>query len=233
MGEADHQNAEWRTILWILIPLYVLSLAYLMLAGQVMPALLWLANGVFNALLALLARRITRSQPPEDVRAPQNGTLLWAQIGVIAIVMLLTGWQSSRIPLWSAMDDGLQRLGSRWLPTEWFGGPGNVVANPVKYFVIPFILLLILGAKPRELGFGVGYKTWQVSLIWWVAPAVLAIVLLAMGAVNVQGIAQSIIGNTFQNGFFEEFLFRGALQTRLRRLLSLPWTLFIQALISG
>jgi membrane protease YdiL (CAAX protease family) len=36
-----------------------------------------------------------------------------------------------------------------------------------------------------------------------------------------------------QNGFFEEFLFRGALQTRLRKLTTPAWALVLQALIFG
>jgi len=35
------------------------------------------------------------------------------------------------------------------------------------------------------------------------------------------------------NGFFEEFLFRGALQTRLRALRGPGWALVIQALVFG
>jgi len=36
-----------------------------------------------------------------------------------------------------------------------------------------------------------------------------------------------------QNGFGEEFLYRGALQTRLRALLSPSWAIVIQALLFG
>ena len=37
----------------------------------------------------------------------------------------------------------------------------------------------------------------------------------------------------FQNGFGEEFLFRGALQTRLKAFLSPSWSIVIQALLFG
>jgi membrane protease YdiL (CAAX protease family) len=42
-----------------------------------------------------------------------------------------------------------------------------------------------------------------------------------------------LLSNAIQNGFFEEFLFRGALQTRLRRILNPAWAVVIQALIFG
>ena len=79
--------------------------------------------------------------------------------------MLLTGLASSHIPIWSNMVTWTYNLGESILPVEWFGGPGNSMANPLQYFVIPFILLLLLGAKPLELGLGKGNKIWR--LVWF------------------------------------------------------------------
>jgi len=42
-----------------------------------------------------------------------------------------------------------------------------------------------------------------------------------------------VVGNALQNGFFEEFLFRGALQTRLNKFVQPGWALAIQALAFG
>jgi hypothetical protein len=89
--------------------------------------------------------------------------------------------------------------------------PGNVVANPLQYFVIPFLLLLLLGARPRELGFRKGNKAGRVSLLWLALPLVVWVGLLVTGNLAPQALVRRIISNTFQNGFFEEFLFRGAL----------------------
>ena len=103
----------------------------------------------------------------------------------------------------------------------------------MQYFVIPIILLLLLGAKPTELGFSRGNKVGQTCLIWLALPVVIWAGLLATGSLPVQTLARRMIGNMFQNGFFEEFLFRDGLQTRLRHLLSMPGTLTIQALLFG
>jgi len=162
LDKTHNQNAEWRTILWISIPIYLIALAYLILLGQVTAAILWFASAVYQTLLEFLAARITKPLPSQDVERPQNKTILWAQIAVIAVLILLTGWDSRAIPLWGDMVAWFIKLGESVLPVKWFGGPGNAVANPIKYFVIPFILLLIMGAKPKELGLGEGHKVWQV-----------------------------------------------------------------------
>ena len=41
------------------------------------------------------------------------------------------------------------------------------------------------------------------------------------------------MGHLLQNGFSEEFLFRGAFQTRLRAFMTSDWALVIQALVFG
>lgn len=227
-------SSEWRSILWVIIPLYLLANTYLIVIGESVTTLLLLFGmSLLLGILAWFTIRATEPVPPENPETPKQKSMLWIQLGVIALVILLTGLSFLDIPLWTGMVDWFFQLGERILPVEWFGGPGNSIANPVQYFLIPFILLLLLGARPAELGFGRGNKVWKVCLIWLAIPVLTWIVLLVTGMLPAQVLVRRIIGNTFQNGFFEEFLFRGALQTRLRFLLSLPWTLTIQALVFG
>ena len=54
-----------------------------------------------------------------------------------------------------------------------------------------------------------------------------------MGNLAVGQLVRTLFSNTFQNGFFEEFLFRGALQSRLTRLLGSSWGLVISSLVFG
>jgi membrane protease YdiL (CAAX protease family) len=42
-----------------------------------------------------------------------------------------------------------------------------------------------------------------------------------------------LLRNVFQNGFSEEFLFRGAFLSRLAKVMSVTWALVVQALIFG
>lgn len=233
MDERHDDTNHWRTILWIAVPVYLAASAYLLYLGETTGVLLRLANALYILLLAWLTGRVTKPSSPEELERPRAGSLLWVQIGVIFVILFLTGLNSDRIPLWSNMVAWFHNLGESVLPVEWFGGPGNSVANPVQYFVIPLLLLLALGAKPAELGLGKGYRVWQTCLVWLALPVVIWIGLLATGVLPAQALVRRIISNTFQNGFFEEFLFRGALQTRLSRLLSTPWTLAFQALLFG
>lgn len=228
--------AGWRSILIIFIPVYLLAYAYVLFLGEYQSAALMAANTIFLALLAWLTARVTRPMPVEAARpltSPrETRTRLLAQLVVLAAVIVITGLFPNA-PIWSGMVAWLRGLGDATLPVEWFGGPGNVVANPVQYFVIPLILLLALGARPGELGLGRGHRVWRASLVWLVIPGLLLLIPAAIGALSPQAFVRRILGNFFQNGFFEEFLFRGALQTRLSFFLSTPWTLVTQALIFG
>jgi len=231
--QTPNQNARRRTILWSVLPVFVIAYAYLMSIGELSGVVILGANTIYLFLLAWLTWRVTRPIPTEETEQHTDRPRLWAQIGVLLIIIFLTGLNSNSIPLWSNMVTWFYNLGESFLIAEWFGGPGNSIANPVQYFVIPIIFLLLLGAKPAELGFGKGNKVWQACLVWLALPILIWTGLLITGSLSMQSFARRIIGNTFQNGFFEEFLFRGALQTRLRRVMSTPWALTIQAVIFG
>ncbi len=233
MTTTSSPRSEWRPILLIAAPLFLIAYAYLLALGEWQSVALMMANTLFIALLAWLTARVTRPLPPEpEVARPPSGRL-WAQFGVLAVVILITGLSAGNVPLWSDMVDALRNAGEAVLPAEWFGGPGNAVANPVQYFVIPLVLLLALGARPGELGLGRGHRVWRASLVWLLLPGLLLLWPAAAGALTGPAFVRRVIGNFFQNGFFEEFLFRGALQTRLRYVLSTPWTLAVQALVFG
>jgi membrane protease YdiL (CAAX protease family) len=53
------------------------------------------------------------------------------------------------------------------------------------------------------------------------------------GQLTVARIANRLLSNFMQNGLWEEILLRGALQTRLRALLSPEWAIVLQALVFG
>ncbi len=83
-----------------------------------------------------------------------------------------------------------------------------------------------------DLGFGRGHRLLRVTLIWCIVP-VLAIIYLLFSGALLSWVGQMLLSNSLNNGFFEEFLFRGALQTRLRRLMSPAWALVLQAVLFG
>jgi len=227
------QNTKWRKILWFVLSVFIFANVYLLYIGEVSGVLLLGANTIYLSLLAWLTWRVTKPISMEDTNEPDNQPRLWMQITILLIIILLTGINSINIPPWSNMVAWSYNLGESILPVEWFGGPGYSIANPMQYFVIPFVLLVLLGAKPVDLGFGKGNKVWQACIVWLALPILIWSGLLITGSLPLQVFARHIIGNTFQNGFFEEFLFRGALLTRLRRVVSTPLALTIQAVLFG
>jgi membrane protease YdiL (CAAX protease family) len=64
-------------------------------------------------------------------------------------------------------------------------------------------------------------------------PAGLLLVLLVLGQATIQLAVRRFLSNALQNGFFEEFLFRGALQTRLGYVMGPASALVSQALLFG
>ena len=228
-------SEQWRSVLWFMIPIFILANLYLIFLGEIDGVLIRLAYTVYLGLLAWLTFRVTNPQPAESEsknEAQQNKSKTWGQITVLLVIIFFTGVRAN-IPVWSDLVDWSFNFGESVLPVEWFGGPGNSIANPLQYFVIPFIILLLMGAKPVELGFGKGHKVWRACLVWVALPFVIWAGLLVTGLMPLQTLARRIIGNFFQNGFFEEFLFRGALQTRLKQIISVPWALTLQAVFFG
>lgn len=228
-------SEQWRSVLWFMVPIFILANLYLIFLGEIDGVLIRLAYTVYLGLLAWLTFRVTNPQPAQNEaknEAQQNKSMTWIQIIVILSIIIITGTRAN-LPIWSNIVEWSFNLGESLLPVEWFGGPGNSLANPLQYFVIPFIILLLMGAKPVELGFGKGHKVWRACLVWVALPFVIWAGLLVTGLMPLQTLARRIIGNFFQNGFFEEFLFRGALQTRLKQIISVPWALTLQAVFFG
>jgi membrane protease YdiL (CAAX protease family) len=158
-------------------------------------------------------------------------------MALISLVVLLTAWRGlvfhhalgaeATLPLWSPMVDAFQRLGDRWF------GNSNFVANPVLYVGLPLPLLLLAGARLSSLGFGRGHRVGRALLHWCALPCAFFAYGLLSGQLAVGQLAGRFLSHSLNNGFFEEFLFRGALQTRLRLLWGPGWALVLQALVFG
>ncbi len=223
----------WRSALIAFAPLWFAALLTLTLTGHGFVAAMLMGNAGLLAVLVLLTRRLTSAPPVPAHESPRSRATLPWQLGAIAVVVSLTGTRAVHVPVWSALVTWAHALGEAFLDVRWVGGPGNAVANPLQYLIIPLAVLLVLGARPSGLGFGRGRGVGITTLLWAAVPAAVAGVALATGALTLQRLVARILGNTLQNGPFEEFLFRGALQTRLRLLLPVPWAILLQALVFG
>lgn len=243
----------WATIkqalgspaIWFLIVCYLAATAYNVVTGDVAGVLTTLLLQAVYFILLIATIFITAPMPPEDVHSVSDTSgLTWYQLALVLFIILLTGYTSlafhdliphgaTNIPVWTALMTAVGNFGAVQLPTRFFQSPASSVINPVSYFVIPFIALLLLQAYPSSLGFGRGHRSLPVILLWCGIEIWTWAFRLFIGALNPLPLAQALIGNFFQNGFFEEFLFRGALQTRLRILVDPAWALVLGALIFG
>ena len=229
---AHLRQAPW---IWLLVFAWLVSAIYLALAGQGSWLVFALLSVGYELLFAWLSVRITRPMPPEPGMPRPARWRIISQLALVLVVISITGLSATpaRLPLWSGMVDELQAFGERLLPAELVGGPGNALANPVQYFLIPLIGLLLLGARLVELGFGRGHRAWRVSALWSALPVLTWLVVVPMGQLPPGVLLRRLVGNALQNGFFEEFLFRGALFTRIRLVANLQAALVIQAFLFG
>jgi membrane protease YdiL (CAAX protease family) len=230
---------------WFYAAIWLAAALYLIVRGH-QNAVLNGALFFFGTMLFCLFTVALTPHPPtpkESTIPASRGRLRW-QTGATLIFIAITAYgglafhgliseQQAQIPLWSPLMQWLALMAERHLTVSLIGSPGNSVVNPVSYFVLPLIVLVLLGARPRDLGMGPGHGTWRVLLIWCAIPVTLWIVQLTAGTLTLFFLARRLIGHALQNGFFEEFLFRGALQTRLSLQLSPAWALVLQALIFG
>lgn len=138
--------------------------------------------------LTLLVLPLTAGAPPapQESTASRPGKARWGiQVAmlllVIAFISILTLIHYKviqvQIPLIPPM--------ASWLfgPLEKLGQPPTIsdLSLAVLYFVLPMTLLLLLGVRWREVGFGRRYRSWAVILPFSVPLLVLIVLKLVSG----------------------------------------------------
>lgn len=210
--------------------LWAAAVGALLAAGelQFLPPLM----GVGLAVVCVVTFLLTE---PHSSSVGERGRV-WLQLVVILTFVALTAHRglvshevvpAGSIPVWSPMIEALGRVGERWL------GNANLVVNPVAYLVLPGTALLLMGARPSELGFDRGHRVGRVVALWCALPALVFVGAVALGQMGPGRLLERFASHFLQNGLMEEFLFRGALYTRLRLVVGVGWGLVIQALVFG
>jgi len=228
---------------WCFAIIWSIAIIYLVAIGRGYIALSAFCLFAILMLFCVITVGITKAEHKPKVKLSRKRQgLLILQVVVITIFICITLYTSlmfhgvidtRAIPVWSSIIGVFNRLGEKLLRADIVGHPALSMANPVKYFLLPLPFLLFLGTRFSQLGFCRGRRTLSVLALWCLIPIVLWIFQLSFGYLSFRVLGRRWLSNLLQNGFGEEFLFRGALQTRLKALLSSSWAIVIQALIFG
>ncbi len=218
---------------WLFAAAWIVAALTLVVSGQGFPfgSLILAAVYLPLSLVTVMLTRPAPHAPAARIERPR----LHLQVGLILLFVVLTAWSglvfhdvvAGSIPVWTPLVDALGRLGNTLL------GAATYVTNPVTYVVIPLVVLLLAGAHLRSLGFGRGHRIGRVLLLWGSIPLAFFAVALVSGQLALGRLLGRFASNFMNNGLMEEFLFRGALQTRLRRLWTPAWAVVIGALVFG
>lgn len=254
LNEAVRQGTAWlrRDILkpvlttpaaWCFGTIWVVAAIYLVAIGRgdvVLSSICLLAVLTFFCVTTVAITR--RKHEPEGQLLQTRRSLLFLQVAVIAFFVCVTLYTSLMfrgvverhpIPIWSPIIGAFSHLGERVFSNDIVVNPALAMANPAKYILLPLPLLLLLGARFRGLGFCRGHRTVSVVALWCSIPAGVLVCLLASGRLSYTSLIHRLLSHLLINGFGEEFLIRGALQTRLRALLGTSWAIVIQAITFG
>jgi len=213
---------------WIFIGCWLLALGWLLVVGHWRLAARGVGIAAGISVFCLLTLRLAEKPVPDSIPIVRERGILWAQVGLLAAVVVITGWEGLRfhratqhslvIPLWTPVTEWFGRLGVRYLDSAWVGGSYHALANPARYCLLPMLFLVPLTGF-RYLGLGSGHRVVRVTALWCALPLLVLAYSLGAGHLTASGFAQRLTSNALQNGPFEEFLFRGAIQTRLTLLL--------------
>jgi membrane protease YdiL (CAAX protease family) len=239
----SYRNAFAHTLrapaTWVCIAILLLAALYLALAGYGGALLVALGTSAGTGFFVLLTIPLT----PAVSASPWQGASGtrwkdWVQLGVVLLLVLLI-FQSllasfgllpsslATVPVWTGLMDAVYHVQAS------LGVPPNYLVVPLVYFVVPFAILLLLGVRPAELGFARGYRAWRVAALWSILPLVLVVIAFAQGQWTLLTLLRRTVQTTLNSGPFEEFLFRGALMTRLARLLGNSWGIVLSGLAFG
>lgn len=224
---------------WFFAIIWLVSIGYLLLTGNGVIGSTTFALGIL--VFSAITVSITENQAETPVAEKKRSPFFWLQLLVVVFFILLTGYRgfvfnvqparAMNIPVWSWFGDWFSNLGGRYLSNLVDHSPGLAAENFAGYFLIPFVLLLLLGARLPDLGFGKGHRVSRVTALWVSIPLVFFIINIVNGSTSLMRLGMMFFGNLLRNGFSEEFLFRGALQTRLKDWLGSELALVLQALV--
>jgi membrane protease YdiL (CAAX protease family) len=196
---------------------YLSAFVTLVIAGFRDDAIRTLGYLLLFAVLALATHLLTG----RDSERPRFGRRFPLQLGLCVGVILVTGIAGARF---GSEDDSQP------------GGVAALYGTGAWQFAIEvcvvFFGLRMLGLRRRDLGLGASAPDSGRVAYLWVATALAFLARdVAHGLLSPLEATRDVLHNVFRNGCSEEFLFRAALFSRLRLVLSDEWALVAQAAV--
>ncbi len=210
--------------LWIVSVIYLAATGY---QGFVKIALTTAGTMLVLTLITVLIMDNKDWTPPHRREAPESRIWLCGQVVFLGIILLFTLVSSFYYQKVAGPNSFAAVIGR---PLEGFP---NAIRNPLLLGALPLIGLLLLRARFKNLGLSSGKFLWILTVVWCAVPAFQIMRNVLTGSLMLSTLGTLLLLNLFQNGFYEEFLLRGALQTRLALLLDPTWAIVLQALAFG
>jgi len=214
---------------WLLALLWVLATGYLLTVGKATP-LGFLVSGM-AILLALVAIPLTQGAPAAPWEGPVSSSMrwrLWLQccltiLCVVALVLLsLLATLQIPIPLLIPFYAVLRSSGIVRLLLAF-----------VSQAVLPLVLVFLLGARWRELGFQKGHHSGRTTGVLSIPFIVYIVFAIIVRKITLPLLLLRFVLLFVQAGLSEEIAWRGVIMSRLTRLLGIGWGIALSSLIFG
>jgi len=207
---------------WAFLAIFTFSALALAFAGHSKFVIIYslMALAIIAGCIGTVA--VTEPPPPADMSLTKKTVGL--EVLLVSLCIVLSGaiglfFHRAIEPIGGFMPALVwERLAS------WTGHSTNpawylAALNPILYCLLPLLLIVPI-SRFKHLGFVRGHRVLLVAALWCAQPVITFSIAIATGQFSltesrIQGLITGFALNFFQNGLFEEFLFRACLQTRL------------------
>jgi membrane protease YdiL (CAAX protease family) len=217
--------------------IWISSVAYLSYCNRPEPILNSLPPIAIYILCIYFSFKCSDASSLNNLVITKSQKHIYLQLFFLLFIICLTTFDSLifhkvidsslNIPVWSSLNHLVFNLGRDTI------GNGSYFWTPFKYILLPLVILLFMNVKSSDLGLSRGQDVLRTTIIWCTIPVLLLIGGMAFGRFTLMQLIRTFISHFLQNGFSEEFLWRGAIQTRLTMIVSPQTAIVSQGILFG
>lgn len=226
------------------IAIWLVSAGYLVSNGQSSRVWYHFKIDILVMFLCGITVFMTKSESDEELTDEPPEIFLHPMLQLVAVLafIVITGYTALMVheviatkPIsnWSTFVNAFGRLGDKVFHPAIVENPSASMVNIAQYMILPLLLLIVFGVHLKELGFCKGNHSKYVILLWCFLPIVYFAGCILRRQMLLYTLGKRLVSNFLQKGIGQEFLFRGALQTRLGLQFSVSWSIVIQGIIFG